>query len=63
MNKDQRELLREALNSISIVRDELQETVCNLEENFPNHARLEELEDQYERLDTLHDELETLIEE
>jgi len=61
MNNEQRKILKDALITIDCIRIELEDKINNLEENFPNHSKLDDLNDEFDRLDTICDELEDLI--
>lgn len=61
MNKEQRKALKEALDIIEAVKIEQEEKISSLEENFPNHVQLDNLNDEFERLDTICSELEDLV--
>lgn len=61
LNKEQRKQLQEALGIIGTVLEELEETVNNLEENFPNHVNLNEFTEQAEALSEISSNLEDIV--
>lgn len=61
MNKNQRKRLEEAYDIVSIVMEEIEESISNLEDNFPNSNRLEVLEEEYDQIDEINDCLYSLI--